>query len=99
MNAAYNFNQAAWGSYNIIMISEVVPAPKMYLFMALFNTVGKTSSFIGPFITSAIITRSGGNTNTAFYFLLPLGIIGWCILWFVDPNKAKIDNAKCESGR
>ena len=29
------------------MISEVVPAPKVFMFFALFNTVGKTSGFIG----------------------------------------------------
>jgi len=38
--AGYNFTQAAWGSYNITMISEVVPAPKVFMFFALFNTVG-----------------------------------------------------------
>lgn len=37
---AWNFMTAAWGAYNITMITEVAPAPKMFLFMSLFNTVG-----------------------------------------------------------
>jgi len=57
------------------MISEVVPAPKVMMFFALFNTVGKTSGFIGPFISSAIIKRANGNTNAAYWFLLP-----WVVL-------------------
>ena len=28
---------------------------------------GKTSAFVGPFVTSAIIDRSGGNTNMALH--------------------------------
>lgn len=80
------------------MISEVVPAPKAYMFFALFNTVGKTSGFIGPFISSAIITRAGGNPNAAYWFLFGMGTIGAIVLWFVDTDQAKIDNAKCEWG-
>lgn len=29
--SAYNFQTAAFGSYAVTMISEVVPAPKIYL--------------------------------------------------------------------
>ncbi|KAK8850683.1 hypothetical protein IAR55_004603 [Kwoniella newhampshirensis] len=91
---AWNFQMAAWASYQIAFLAEVSPAPKAYMFFSLFNTVGKTSGFIGPFISSAIIDRSGGNTNMAFWFLLAMGTTGAIILWFVDPNQAKIDNAK-----
>jgi MFS-type transporter involved in bile tolerance (Atg22 family) len=78
-------------------MAEVVPAPKAYLFFALFNTVGRTSGFVGPFASSGIITRAGGNTNMAFIFLLAMGSVGWVILYFVNPDQAKLDNAKCES--
>jgi MFS-type transporter involved in bile tolerance (Atg22 family) len=78
------------------MISEVVPAPKCYLFFALFNTVGKTSGFVGPLIASAIVTRAGGNTNYAYWFLLGMGMLGVFVLYFVDTDKAKLDNAKCK---
>lgn len=114
----WNFQTAAWGSYQVTMISEVVPAPKAYMFFAvsasfhlespltrpsqLFNLVGKTSGFIGPFISSAIIKRANGNNNMCFWFLLGMGIIGIIVLYFVDPDQAKIDVARCKwqlSGR
>ncbi|KAM3545891.1 hypothetical protein ARSEF1564_001172 [Beauveria bassiana] len=91
---AWNFQTAAWGSYQITMISEVVPAPKAFLFFALFNCVGKTSGFIGPFISSAIIERANGKTNAAYWFLFAMGSIGCLALWFVDTDRAKIDNAQ-----
>lgn len=96
MASAWNFQTAAWGSYNVTMISEVVPAPKAYMFFALFNTVGKTSGFIGPLISSAIINRAGGNTNYSYWFLFSMGAVGCVVLFFVDTDKAKIDNAQCE---
>ncbi|ORX37289.1 autophagy protein [Kockovaella imperatae] len=92
-NSCYNVTGGFWGSYSIIMITEVVPAPKMYLFMALFNCVGKTSAFIGPFIGSAIIARAGGNTNAAYYFLLPFALVGFGALLMINTDQAKIDNA------
>jgi hypothetical protein len=93
------------------MITEVAPAPKMFLFMSLFNTVGvrpfpllrvdtntqETSSFIGPFVTSAIVDAAGGNTYVAFYFLLPLGLIALGVVCCISPAKAKIDVARCKS--
>ncbi|TQV97545.1 hypothetical protein V2A60_006704 [Cordyceps javanica] len=91
---AWNFQTAAWGSYQITMISEVVPAPKAFLFFALFNCVGKTSGFIGPFISSAIIERANGKTNAAYWFLFGMGSVGCLALWFVDTDKAKRDNAR-----
>jgi len=38
--------------------------------------VGKTSAFIGPLVSSAIITASGDNDNMPFAFLFTL-----CVLW------------------
>lgn len=90
----WNFQTAAWGSYQVTMISEVVPAPKAYMFFALFNTVGKTSGFIGPFISSAIIERAGGNTSASYWFLFAMGCIGVITLYFVDTDAAKADNAR-----
>ena len=94
--AAYNFATGCWGSYSVTMISEVVPAPKAYMFFALFNTVGKTSAFIGPLISSAIVDRAGGNTNYSFWFLFFMGLTGVTILYFVNTDKAKLDIARCE---
>ena len=94
LNNAWNFQAAAWNSYYVILLSEVVPQPKMYMFFSLLNCVGKTSGFIGPFISSAIIKAANGNTNMAYWFLFAMGIIGTIVLSFVDPDKAKIDVAK-----
>lgn len=91
------FQMAAWASYQIAFLAEVVPAPKAYLFFALFNTVGKTSGFIGPFVSSAITTAAGGNTNMSFIFLFAMGLVGFIVLLFVDVDKAKLDSQQCES--
>lgn len=66
----------------------------MYMFFALLNCVGKTSGFIGPFISSAIIEKAGGNTNMAYWFLFAMGVLGTIVLCFVNPEKAKIDVAR-----
>lgn len=57
----------------------------------------ETSSFIGPFVTSAIVERAGGNTYAAFYFLFPLALISLGIVCCIRPAKAKIDVARCMS--
>jgi len=72
------------------MISEVVPRGKEFLFFALFSIMGKTSSFIGPFVSSAIIERSG-NTNMPFTFLLALGVFAVAILFCVNVDKSRIE--------
>ena len=92
----WNLQTASWGSYNVTMISEVAPAPKMFMFFALFNTVGKTSGFIGPVAASYVIARAGGNTNAAFIFCSMIGLLGVFLIWCVDTDQAKVDNAACE---
>jgi hypothetical protein len=94
LNNAWNFQAAAWNSYYVIMLSEVVPQPKMYMFFSLLNCMGKTSSFIGPFISSAIIARAGGNTNMAYWFLFGTGLVGILLLACVSTDKAKVDVAR-----
>ena len=90
------FQMAAWASYQVAFLSELIPAPKAYLFFALFNTVGKTSSFIGPFISSAITDKAHGNANMAFWFTFAMGTTGFILLCLVDPKKAKLDNVRRE---
>lgn len=72
----------------LTFISDLVPRPKIFLFWSLFSISGTASAFVGPFVTSAIIDRSGGNTNMAFAFLLPFTVLGVGVLWLVDPAKA-----------
>lgn len=83
---------SGWFSYGQTLMAEVSPAPKMYIFFALYNTLGKTAAFIGPFITGAIIDDTG-NTNTGFYFTFFTGLIALVLLAMVDTDKAKRDNA------
>lgn len=73
-------------------ISEVTPRGKEFLFFALFGIIGKTSSLLGPFISSAIIDHSNNHnpTSSAFYFLMPLSLVSVVALILgVDVRKSK----------
>ncbi|KAL8934899.1 MAG: hypothetical protein Q9211_004994, partial [Gyalolechia sp. 1 TL-2023] len=73
--AFYGLFVCPWYAYSQIMISEVTPRGKEFLFFSLFSIVGKTSSFVGPLVSSAIIDASPrGNTSTPFYFLFGLSL-------------------------
>ncbi|KAI7170654.1 hypothetical protein KC316_g20595 [Hortaea werneckii] len=75
------------------MISEVTPRGKEFLFFSLFSIVGKTSSFIGPLVSSAIIDKSGNNSSP-FYFLFALSIVSFLfLLFFVDLKKSREEQA------
>lgn len=93
--AFYGFFVCPWYSYSQIMISEVTPRGKEFLFFSLFSIIGKTSSFIGPFVSSAIIDRSPtGNNSTPFYFLFALSLFSFIALAsFVDLKKSRLEQA------
>ncbi|KAI9877012.1 MAG: hypothetical protein M1830_005055 [Pleopsidium flavum] len=78
-----------------LQISEVTPRGKEFLFFSLFSIVGKTSSFIGPLVSSAIITASpSGNNSTPFYFLFGLSLLSFVLLiLFVDLKKSRMEQA------
>jgi MFS-type transporter involved in bile tolerance (Atg22 family) len=73
------------------MISEVTPRGHEFLFFSLFSIIGKTSSFIGPLVSSAIIDASpSGNVSMPFYFLFALSVVSFVILfWGVDLKKSQ----------
>lgn len=77
------------------MISEVTPRGKEFLFFSLFSIIGKTSSFIGPLVSSAIIDASPtNNASTPFYFLFGLSVASFAfLLFFVDVKKSRIEQA------
>lgn len=87
----YGLMVCPWYAYSQTMISEVSPLPQMFLFFALFSVVGKTSAFIGPFVSSAIITASGNNDNMPFAFLFGLGVFSTFFLWMVDVEKSRVE--------
>ena len=89
--AFYGLLVCPWYSYSQIMISSVTPRGHEFLFFSVFNIIGKSSSFIGPLISSAIIDASpGGSNNSApFYFLFALSLVSAVGLWmFLDLEKS-----------
>lgn len=78
------------------MISEVTPRGHEFLFFSLFSIIGKTSSFIGPLVSSAIIDASPTGDNSApFYFLFALSVVSFCIMVFgVDLRKSQTEQEK-----
>ena len=91
----YGLFVCPWYSYSQIMISEVTPRGKEFLFFSLFSIIGKTSSFIGPLVSSAIIDASpNGNNSTPFYFLFGLTLLsGGVLVLFLDLSKSRIEQA------
>ncbi|KAA6412710.1 MAG: MFS general substrate transporter [Lasallia pustulata] len=91
----YGLFVCPWYSYSQIMISEVTPRGKEFLFFSLFSIIGKTSSFIGPLVSSAIIDASHGNNSIPFYFLFALSLASMLLLvLFVDLKKSRIEQAR-----
>ncbi|KAI0503143.1 autophagy-related protein 22-like protein [Xylaria bambusicola] len=89
--AFYGLFVCQWYSYSQIIISSVTPRGHEFLFFSLFTIVGKTSSFIGPFVSSAIIDASPGHSNNSapFYFLFALTLVSAIGLWlFLDLDKS-----------
>lgn len=78
------------------MISEVTPRGMEFLFFSLFSIIGKTSGFVGPLVSSAIIDASpNGNNSLPFYFLLGLSVLSFLLLFFfVDLKKARVEQDK-----
>ncbi|KAJ5907655.1 hypothetical protein N7495_000337 [Penicillium taxi] len=89
----YGLFVCPWYSYSQIMISEVTPRGHEFLFFSLFSIIGKTSSFIGPLVSSAIIDASPtGNNSTPFYFLFALSLVSCAFLvFFVDIKKSQLE--------
>ena len=94
--AFYGLFVCPWYSYSQIMISEVTPRGKEFLFFSLFSIVGKTSSFIGPLVSSAIIDASpNGNNSTPFYFLFGLSVLSAGLLvLFLDVRKSRVEQER-----
>ncbi|KAH9897121.1 autophagy-related protein 22-like protein [Xylariomycetidae sp. FL2044] len=87
----YGLFVCPWYSYSQIMISSVTPPGHDFLFFSLFTIIGKTSSFIGPLVSSAIIDASPNQSNNSapFYFLFALSLVSAVGLWiFLDLEKS-----------
>lgn len=91
----YGLFVCPWYAYSQTMISEVTPRGKEFLFFSLFSIIGKTSAFIGPLVSSAIIDASPSNNNSSpFYFLFALSLASFLfLLFFVDIKKSQVEQA------
>lgn len=87
----YGFLVCPWYSYSQTMISEVSPLPQMFLFFAFFSVVGRSSTFIGELIGSAIISASGDNNNAPFAFTFAIGIMSTVFLYLIDVDKSRVE--------
>ena len=78
------------------MISEVTPRGKEFLFFSLYSIMGKTSAFIGPIVSSAIIDADPkGNNSLPFYFLFGLSLMSFLLLFFfVDLKKSRVEQER-----
>ncbi|KIS68995.1 uncharacterized protein UMAG_02974 [Mycosarcoma maydis] len=90
--AYYGLAVCPWYAVSQTMIAEVTPKGSEFLFFSLFSIVGKTSAFIGPFVTQAIADETG-NASTPFYFLLALSLASCILLWPLDIKKSKVEQA------
>lgn len=109
----YGLFVCPWYSYSQILIASVTPPGHDFLFFSLFSIIGKTSSFIGPLVSSAIIdaTPGGSNDSAPFYFLFGLSLVSAAGIWwfldleksvaeqaaFIEQERAKLDAAGAES--
>lgn len=93
----YGLFVCPWYSYSQVMISEVTPRGKEFLFFSLYSIMGKTSAFIGPIVSSAIIDADTtpdkpGNNSLPFYFLVGISVLSFLLLFFgVDLKKARVE--------
>lgn len=99
--AFYGLFVCPWYSYSQTMISEVTPRGREFLFFSLFSIIGKTSSFIGPLVSSAIIDASPSQNNSSpFYFLFALSAVSFLfMLFFVDLDKSRKEQAAFLEGQ
>lgn len=91
--AYYGLVVCPWYAVSQTMIAEVTPKGSEFLFFSLFSIVGKTSAFVGPFVTQAIADDTG-NASTPFYFLLALSLASCVLLWPLNVKQSKIEQAR-----
>ncbi|KAK0552298.1 hypothetical protein OC845_001778 [Tilletia horrida] len=82
-----------WYAVSFTMIGEVTPNGFEFLIFSLFSLVGKTSAFVGPFVSSAIATRTG-NPSSPFYFLLFTTLASCLLLIPLDLKKSRLEQAQ-----
>lgn len=100
-NVYFGLFQAAFYAYAQTCMADLTPAGYEMMFFGLYGIMNKSSSWIGPFVTSAI-TDDTGNSWAGFPFVWALCLVAWIMLFFVDMEKGQKDciaysNAKKEA--
>ncbi|CEH16194.1 hypothetical protein CBOM_06059 [Ceraceosorus bombacis] len=90
--AFYGLVVCPWYAYSQTGISEASPKGYEFAFFSLLNLVGRTSSFIGPFVSSAIAQY--GNESYPFGFLLGMAVLGGLLLIPMDAKKGRQQQAR-----
>lgn len=91
--ALYGIFVCPWYAVSQTAISEVTPRGLEFQFFTLYSLLGKTSAFVGPFISSAIANDTG-NESTPFYFLLACAVVACFLLIPMNSGKARMEQAE-----
>ncbi|KAF9933084.1 Autophagy protein 22 [Linnemannia zychae] len=75
----------AFQSFSRVLYSALIPRSKEAEFFSLYGITDKSSSWLGPLITGAIIENN--DTRWGFIFPLVMMVIPLFIIWWVDVEK------------
>ncbi|KAF9360496.1 Autophagy protein 22 [Mortierella sp. NVP85] len=75
----------AFQSFSRVMYASLVPKGKESEFFSLYGITDKSSSWLGPLITGAIIENN--DTRWGFVFPLAMMVIPLAIIWWVDVDQ------------
>ena len=89
-SATYGLSIAPQFSYGQAMFAELVPQGREYLFFSLLGIVSKGSSWIGPFVASAIVD-SNGNQWCSFPFVAALIFVPFVGIFFISEEKSRVE--------
>jgi UMF1 family MFS transporter len=82
----------AFQSFSRVLYGSLVPRNKEAEFFSLYGITDKSSSWLGPLITGAIIENN--DTRWGFVFPLAMMVIPLFIIWWVDVEKGIEDAEK-----
>jgi MFS-type transporter involved in bile tolerance (Atg22 family) len=80
-------------SYGQAFMGELVPRGREYMFFSLLGIVSKGSSWIGPIVSSAIVSANG-NQWTAFPFVVALMLVPFVGIFFISEHKSRQECAE-----
>ncbi|KAG0258181.1 Autophagy protein 22 [Mortierella polycephala] len=79
----------AFQSFSRVMYASLIPKGKESEFFSLYGITDKSSSWLGPLITGAIIENN--DTRWGFIFPLVMMVIPLFLIWWVDMEKGMKD--------